>query len=441
MDEIDRVNGEGVVLEKRGRGVDEIEEEKGDMCEAFWPQGTATYDQVREVYIGMSSEESKDLADAIKGYRQDQSLVFKTSVTKNETALRLFRKAVHQQGTGYLLARPPEGEIVNPETPLPRFFFALNLSKILLLEAQVLNDRGNTKKALCDIRSVIKFNQHLFEQKYSAMLGLVVGNVLWKEFLKEKIIEAVLSKEIDKEGIRRILYELIDLGENFTALGEALKEDYEMSTLGTLKATKQALVDEGEEKVEEVFWNKNYEYYEEKIVPFFKELFLLVKQNDPERIEKIMKEAHTKAKIDAGLSMVVSLIGNKNPNLAKQMFAGITGTGPGLRKALNFHYSIQSSIEGAKALAAMKLYQLENGKLPASWDDLLKYDKEFPPKDPFNKFNSFQAFFEEDKVVFYSIGPDRIDQSGLIDAPLHEERKEGEEYSPPKGDIVFEITR
>lgn len=450
MDEVDLVNGEEPVLENAEAEEAEMvveetvewsELEINDMCEAFWPGETATYDQVREAYGDSSAEERKDLADAIKGLRQDQDLVFKTIAAKNEKALRLFRQAVHQKGNGYLLGRPQEGEIISLETPLPRFFFGLQLSKVLLLEAKILNDSNNRRKSFCNLRSVIKFNQHFFEQKYGSMLGFIVGAILWKEFLKEKVVEAVLSEEIDKGAVRYLLYDLIALCEKFTPLDKALKEDYEKLTLGTLKATKQALVDEGEEKGGEVFWNKNYAYYEEKIVPFFKEIFLLVKQNDPARIEKIMKEAHTKAKIDAGLSMVAFLIGNKNSNLAKQMFAGITATGPVLRKTLNYYYSIQSSIEGTKALAVIKLYLLENGKLPSSWEELSKYDAELPPKDPFNEFKFFKSSFGEDKIIFYSIGPDRKDQSGLVDAPLHEERGEGEEYFPPQGDIVFEITR
>ena len=80
---------------------------------------------------------------------------------------------------------------------------------------------------------------------------------------------------------------------------------------------------------------------------------------------------------------------------------------------------------------SIKLFQLDNNKLPQSLDELVPKYLSKIPDDPFNNLAPLQYKKTEKGYMLYSLGPDRIDQSGQV---LYDSSPGAKDTS---GDIVF----
>ena len=100
-------------------------------------------------------------------------------------------------------------------------------------------------------------------------------------------------------------------------------------------------------------------------------------------------------------------------------------------KLINSYYVGFSKINILMTAIAIKLFQLDNNKLPQILAELVPKYLSKIPEDPFNNLAPLQYKKTDKGYLLYSSGPDRVDQSGQVIFDSSPGAK------APSGDIVF----
>jgi len=336
-------------------------------------------------------------------------------IKNNEEVFQLFEKAINLpyfQVPGF-----EDPRSVNLETPLPKSITLgiRNLAKLNLIKANYLLIQGKEKEAIDLIFKTIKMGHLIENSPRTSAIGYLIALSIKGEGLKKlsKIIPNLTSSpEMLKDYIAQL--------ENFKANEEGL--------INTLKMEYSALTNE-KSKIDALFAGKpSSEELREGLESLLEieipssTLEIITKFNylyKPNHTQKIFAETHRNFISNAKKDCYEMSLGQ--PELASYFWVKMLFTENIIGKILH-NISIKGyksiyirkcsedvSISVAQLLLALKAYQMENGRLPDSLEELSpKYISQIP-KDP---FDGKPIKYLPEKKIIYSAGGDLKDSGG-----------------------------
>ena len=405
MDEIEKVNGKGVGL--AGPAVTQKEDS---------PSANELYQKAKSSKIS-----SIDLIHASSGIIDEN---IQAELSKNEESISLFKKAFQQKSDDIVLGK------MDQEMGHPMYFDDMNFYGLILAQTYQYISNGQFANAEENLLTDVKFLKHLSEEKFG-LYSNIIRNTCF-DLILPLITKAVKSNSLSRQFYQNFL-------EQFSVLSskdilQVLAEDKER----VLKQIKSLLEEEAkkEKNYGPDFWSEIYKDFESRYPELYKsqlEAFIKnkpeiyeqklkgIKDDDPlkdkfppESPEDMMKYILVASGGDAALASSLLLSRNAHPT-----------------KAINYYYVGSSKINIFMTAIAIKLFQLDNNKLPQSLDELVPKYLSKIPDDPFNNLAPLQYKKTEKGYMLYSLGPDRIDQSGQV---LYDSSPGAKDTS---GDIVF----
>ena len=435
-----------------------------EMLEWPEPDVVVTYAEAATVVPKISMEQAGKISEKLTDGVTEVPGWMKEVIEKNRPAIDLFEQATKQKPTGHLFGVPPEEEHYDPFTaPMPRLFFVVDYSRLLLLEFDDLWVNGKYDEAVSKLETALRAYHHLRTQKHSALLSFINSNIIFENFLISRLKFVAGREEADQANRKKIKKELGFIKNKTLSLGDILKNEKEEFGLKKYllflhKEMARRAKNKKDEEDAVLFLKEGAAFCEREVDPFFEELISLIDKNRRDEIVDLVQRVGFDNSVEAIEEKMLSLEeklwqeGNEKDkedfyNFLKKTDSNIifkilflsSIKSYGKKDIIDFYFISTTKINGLKALFDVREYYDKKQKWPVSWDDI---DEE-APKVPFNNFESMKIKHIENGIRIYSVGPDRIDDGGMINIPIWNNWKKDEKGQKitPSGDIVFELTR
>ncbi len=374
------------------------------------------------------------ISEVIKsGWREDEKLT--NLLQNNQKAIDLFKQAAQVENKGDLFGQEPKEWRL--ETSLPRMFGYYDLVELTLLQARQYESKGQYPLAEENYLASIKFLKQLAQQKTFMMLMMLHEAIIFNSYLYSPLVN-IVSKEIyNKEAVQALLKELLTVPvgrEQFKAAyqNELIRD--KKILLQNLQAAeeKENLKDELSAEVKSAIEKKNED---------------IMKAIDEDDIEKLNQKLKTARENTENILKSVNLtINDLEKPLSDKMWSGKIKTEDivayyqqilslqkkGLSKEdlvniivnrdsprnfkLKDNYNMfLSKFSNLLTALAVKSYQLDHKKqLPNTLDELVPGYLAKIPEDPFSKSQPLKYVKKDQSYRIYSVGPDKVDQSGDV---------------------------
>jgi len=321
-------------------------------------------------------------------------------IKNNEEVFQLFEKAINLpyfQIPGF-----EDPKSVNLETLLPKNIAVgpRSLAKLNLIKANYLLTQGKEKEAIDLIFQTIKMGHLIENSPRSPLIVYLVGRGT-KEIGLRRLEMAASNLTLTPTMLKTYISQLEGFKTNEESLARVLKMEYALF-FGKPPPPPKELENLGTEE-EELFFKQlaklNYFYKpnqtKKTIIEDYRGL-----------INNIHKDCYEMSLLNSKPSLSVSralftenLVGKILLNMLLPEFSFI----------FEIKCSEDVSISAAQLLLALKAYQMENGKLPDSLEELSpKYISQIP-KDP---FDGKPIKYLPEKKIIYSAGRDLKDSGG-----------------------------
>jgi len=358
-------------------------------------------------------------------------------LTKNREAINLFKKATKLSNCNFMFGKSMKPTI---EAPILSYWNELDLAKLILVEARFYEKKGRLNLALDNYLSVLRFANHLGQQKFSILISKVTETIVQK-LLYIPLTQYINRRDINIKDLGILLDNLLFLNRNKTGLENAFIEEREWMRDMRRKLLERARQQKDQYSNEDIFQKIHLELTRlgDKFCEY---LIVSCKENRPEmykeKIDQFRNELKEEIKslgltweeivrlLEKGMNRLLEKI--KSPSLtAKILFSIYIGESPA--KIITSYYVSLAELNILITATAVKLYKLKTGKIPDSLKDLVPTYLPNLPQDPFNEFRPLQYRHKDDKWIIYSFGPDKQDNQGSS--------KYDEANVEEKGDIIF----
>ena len=368
--------------------------------------------------------------DLICGGWSEKYLYLKDILAKNQKAVAKFKEAANLQYCDFTFGKAIE-KSVNSSFPIR--FELLEVLRLVMIEARLFESENKYDLALNDYIVVLRFENHLNQQKDFVMLSNIMA-IVAQNVVSEPLAQYINRKELSVQECLKLLDELNSLRKNRAGLDKAFEEEKEIYK-NTIRMLGEQAKRDG--YYVDSFFQKMYKEFDERQEEFSKYLIAAYKENKPniynERIIQFENEVKKEAKffnVDwESIKGFVSLSpGIKTPELiAKIIFVKL----PSYSKNINSYYIALSKFNVLLTAVAVKLYEIKNAKAPDDLQMLLPEYLSEIPEDPFNNFSPLKFERKDSGWVVYSLGPDKQDNHATIIYGGREKDRDAE------GDIVF----
>ena len=341
----------------------------------------------------------------------------KELIEKNKEAFGYFEKAI---GSNYFIVPGTEDpKAVSIMTPLPPLRAPRYLPKLNSIRAIYLFQQKKEKEAFAVLVQTIKFG-HLMQGSRNSLMYLVGSSAKEIGFLnlRNRIKETTLSPEVLKEYTKTL--------SNFEANKEGLKKVFKMEyalRINTKAKIEAALTGRlSEEELKELAFALGFELEE---IPFLLRILFWRVPNyhyKPNQTQRLFVEYYRAAieNVDKNYNQMklIELEPFVPPSEIKMLFTENV-IGKMLRHMMIALWDSRDilkrkceedfSARGTKLLIAMRAYQIEKGKIPASLDELIPEYISEAPEDP---FDGNPIRYSAEKKIIYSVGSNLKDEGG-----------------------------
>lgn len=345
---------------------------------------------------------------ADKGW-EDNHEQLKEVLQKNQAAIAEFKKATELETCDYTF-----GESINKDmtTAFPRYDQAQALAKLVIAEAELCEKENKLDSALKNYLCVLRFAGHLEQQKDFILLSKM-SEITLQESLYPPLSGYIKRKDISVDNYQILLDGLISLRNKKQGLEAAFEEEKVF-----LKNTGRIFAQEAREKdrYEEAFYQKFYRAYDKTVDEYLGYLTLAFKENESEIFEEkysqFQKELEQQTKpLSMFWSAIKSMLGFSqeekldSPTLTARGLVSLAL--PRFAQAITKYYVSQCQLDILITAVAIKLYQLENGKIPDSLQELVPGYLLELAEDPFDNFKPLKYSKTDTGCIVFSLGPDK----------------------------------
>ncbi len=411
LDEIEKINGEGVGLPAPALT------QKEDSSSA-----NELYQQAKN--SPKLSSSSIDLIHAGNGVIDEK---IQAALSDNQEAISLFKKAFRQKSDDIILGK------MNEEMGEPVYFDDMELFGLILAQSYQYMANGQSANVEENLLTALKFINRLSQEKFGVYAN-IIRNTCFDIFMP------VMTKVIATNSMNRQFYQ-----SSLEQLNILANQDMSHIIKGEKEHILKKIKEEEDKARKEKnynadFWSEFYRNFEARYNEFFQYQIEAFIKNNPEIYENKVKEIEVQMdkKIASGRTTPQSIEDLVNASLGDASlaanFLAYQGTSLKKNKNIAYYYFELSRIDMLELAVALKLYQLDNNKLPEDLSALSpKYLSEIPG-DPFNNFQPIKYKKTDKGYLLYSLGPDREDQNGKINI---DPRAYSSGNSDGRGDIVF----
>jgi len=314
---------------------------------------------------------------------------------------------------------------------MPTYFDDMNLFGLILAQSYQYMADGQFANVEENLLTDVKFLNRLSREKFGFYVN-VFQNICFDQMIP-LITKVVKSNSLSRQFYQNFLEQLkITASKNIWDVLEGEKVHF-------LKHIKD--MEENAKKEKEYnsnFWSDFYKDFDVGFDGLYKYRIEAFIKNNPEIYEQKVKGI--KAQLED-----LKFYSGPEPTINEyyKYIINISGGDASLassfklyqdtqsEKRINYYYIGFSKINIFMTAIAIKLFQLDNNKLPQSLEELVPKYLSKIPEDPFNNFSPLQYKKTDKGYLLYSFGPDRIDQSGQVIFDSNSHAKD------TSGDIVF----
>jgi len=357
----------------------------------------AFYDFVKfEEKIYLPKEKKELFEEMSKGEKWDSEFA-KELIEKNEEAFSYFENGLKRSYFQFPEWQDPKN--IRMETPLYSLGGVRNMAKLNSIKASYLFKQGKKKEAFDLTIQTIKMGQLLEESPRSPFITYLVGMGI-KDIGLQKLRIMIPDTNFSVNEFKKYITELNQLKASKEGLIRVLKMDYisfvnskaviDVAIAGKLSKEKMEML--GMEEI--TFPQKlaiNFYYKPNKTQKLFIDHF----RNSINNVEKNYNEIELfeieSLVPDSRIKMMFTenIIGKMVHDIVMVSYEGIFS-----RKCEE-----DFSVVGTQILLALKAYQIENGKLPNSLDELVP---EYLSELPLDSFDGKPIRYSPDEKIIYS---------------------------------------
>ena len=361
------------------------------------------------------------------GAKFDEKLL--RNLQNNQNVLKLYLKAVKEPNADNLF-----GEIQKPISPwscLPRFFKYVNLADLSLIHSKILEQQNDYKSA----GEYLLANLYLFVQLSQQKEGTLLSEIMYTIMLNKiflPISQSIVNDSYDNHYLQNLLHSLKVIETNRPAFAQIMEQEFvfSWSYIEILQL---------EAKYEPDYNERFWDIFMKEFKSLDKQLMEYIKNNDKVMVQKILDESKQvlgnfskdKKTFNADdFSFPFKQDPEQAADYAK-IFFGMSK--PNYYTTEDYIRIFESQRYVLELAAAVKLFYLENNKLPSSLEDLKPKYLEGVPKDYFNGGKDYHYQTQNNGFLLYGVGPDQEDQDGQVEYSYD---GKGDALKI-KGDIIF----
>jgi len=391
----------------------------------------AGYKKAISMLVPLPDNFQEKTRDVINNGWDEDNEELKDILTKNKDAIREFKKAAKLPNCDFSFDNNPQ------ECPELRNYH--NLARLVIMEGRLYEKEGNLNAALENYTSALNFIIHLTQQKSDKLLYSLYEKITWGS-IYTPLCQYINRGKINTKQCNLLLNTIISLKKNITD-PESIYEQIKETRMQLFRKAIQETTDELKQHnyYDPTFYQQFSLEYDKLDDEFYRHLITAYRQNEPEKGTHDIEQLKERLRKETKLSILVWNLTKRRLGLeatnsaassAKVFFTGQLMLLPSLTGYVTHHYLMISELNVLTTAAAIRLYELENGKTPLNLEALTANYLSELPEDPFDEFKPLKYKRENDKQwLVYSLGPDKKDNNGSC--------RYGKGSSDKTGDIVF----
>ena len=370
--------------------------------------------------------------DIINNGWKDNNEELKEILTKNQGSIKEFKRATKLAYCDFKLGKSVEKTYTAPEHKFKEF----HIAKLIIIQGRLFEKENKLDAAFDNYLSVLKYSDHLNQQKN--LICIMYGAGIQK-LLYAPLAQYISTDNSNIEHYRILLDNLLTLKKNKIDFGSILQENKEYTT-----ELIREYGDDVKKRVgsDEILFENIYKELDRLNDEYYGYWVTAFEENRPEMYKDKIKQFKNELKKQlkaSNLALTVDQIEDfieirpedfgsvMSPSLVAKIFFlyGI----PEYCHNITKYYVSNSKFNILTTAVAVKLYELENAKLPDSLQELMPMYFSRLPEDPFNDFKLLKYEKKGKGWVVYSFGPDKQDNHGTV--------QHNEKSKDKAGDIVF----
>jgi len=386
------------------------------------------YESAASMLTEFPDDFKKNVEDIINNGWVDNNEGLKELLVKNQEVINEFSTATKLANCDFSFGKPYK----DISAEVPNYSNKAKIARLVIIQARLYERENKLDAALDNYLSVLRFANHLGQQKDFIMLSKLMESVM-QDLVCPPLSQYINSSNLGIQDYQFLLDTFLLKRDNKASLEHAFEEEK--------KVTKNAMWQVGKEARQQGKYNENFylKFYKEIDVlfdEFYGYLIVAFRENKPEIYTEKIGQFINEVKQETNSLNVAweSLIGPMglsggidSPSLAAKILVSVAM--PQFSRLITRYYASLSELNILTTATAIKLYKLKNGKIPDSLEDLVP---EYLPQlfeDPFNNFELLKYKKINKEWVVYSLGPDKQDNQGSFGYSKDSLNK--------TGDIVF----
>lgn len=385
-------------------------EENSAVSDRSESNAAAFYKEATEALAGVPEDFDSKADGVIKNGWKEEDDGVEAILKENQKAMEIFKKAADVKYCDFTFGKPIKK---TPVTPMPFPPNIFRLVKLVLLEARLYEKRDKWDLALDDYIIMLKCQQHFNHQENFVLISNMMAIYI------QDLGYSALSQYISREGLtawqcKKVLDALVRFKRNRLGIERAFAEEKEM--MGNI------IQNSSEEEEQQGFLKSISEEFSKYIEEFFGYAAAAYKDNNQSILEEYKEKANgvkeeVRKAIEASNLDWDSLKddiykGQLSGKVSDPVLAGkILATVLIMEKMPEMYgriiinsYSSLSKFNVLIAAAAVRSYEIKNGKIPEALEQLVpEYIPELP-LDPFNEFKPIRYERRADGWSVYGVG-------------------------------------
>jgi len=323
------------------------------------------------------------------------------------------------------------------------------LASLIIAECKLYEKQGKLDLALNNYVSLLRFVRHLDQQKSATIVNKMIGT-LAQNSVCSSLVQYINHDKLKVRQCQVLLDALLFLKKNITGLESLLETENDEHKAIIIAAIKQCRSGvKRKEAVDEHFYQEFFREYDRLLNEFSQYWLAAFRENKLENFEQksiqfteqVEKETTLPRLAGNFLKKRMGFEATASPVLSARIFFSrnrptllndtiLYGRRPAMTNIVTNYYSSLSQLNVLTLAVAVKLYKLENGKLPDSLSELTPAYLPYLPEDPFNDFEPLKyEKMQNKKWAVYSFGPDKKDNHAKI--------RYNRASNDKTGDIIF----
>lgn len=348
----------------------------------------------------------------------------KQLLIKNQEAVDEFKKATQLADCQFA---PGPVTKKYADTEMPQHGKEVSIARMVLLQARAYEKEQKPDLALEDYLSVLRFAHHLDSQKDFILLSkLIAVNV--RKLVYLPLVQYVQGERLDAQHGQSLLEALVSWHSQDVGLERAFEEVQEAMR----NTMRRSLEDKGWAKREG--W-ANESFYQAVLSEFDNESDKLqdelsgyvrtaLRENRWDEYDAQINRLRDEAPAIISPDGLLTLSREEPPaRVARKLAARIVQQHS---KVATRYYASVAELDTLLAAIAIRLYELKQGRVPDTLQELVPTYLSALPEDPFNGFKPLAYEKKEHGWVVYSLGPDRVDNHGTTAFQEDEPDKSGD---------------